>query len=71
MIVLRAVRVEETGEETELGEVRLTEIGSGVFSHMSTPEGGGVIRDLCARLRDAAERVGWKREWRGRGGGLA
>ena len=54
MIVLRAVRVEDTGTETELGEVRLTETGSGVYSHLSTAEGGPVIADVVERLRARA-----------------
>lgn len=55
MIVLRAVRVEDTGAETELGEVRLTEVGE-VFSNMSTAEGHGVVSDLVERLRVEAPR---------------
>ena len=51
MIVLRAVRVEDNGAETELGEVRLTEVGV-VYSHMSTAAGEGVMRDLRERLRE-------------------
>lgn len=51
MIVLRAVRVEDDGAETDLGEVRLTEAGA-VFSHLSTLDGGGVIADLRSRLQD-------------------
>ncbi len=50
MIVLRAVRVEDSGAETELGEVRLTEVGA-VFSHSSTPAGQGVVADVVERLR--------------------
>jgi hypothetical protein len=53
VIVLRAVRVEDSGAETELGEVRLTEVGA-VFAHSATPEGHGVIADLRERLRCAA-----------------
>lgn len=52
MIVLRAVRVEDDGAETELGEVRLTEVGA-VYSHLSTAEGTGVMRDVVERLRCA------------------
>jgi hypothetical protein len=51
VIVLRAVRVEDDGSQTELGEVRLTETGA-VFSHLSTLAGGGVIADLRSRLDD-------------------
>ena len=50
MIVLRAVRVEDDGAETELGEIRLTEVGA-VFAHSSTSEGGAVIADLVERQR--------------------
>lgn len=52
MIVLRAVRVEDTGAETELGEVRLTEVGA-VFAHSSTCEGQGVVTDIVERMRAA------------------
>lgn len=57
MIVLRAVRVEDTGAETELGEVRLAEVGAGVFAHSATPEGHAVIADLRERLRAPAPRI--------------
>jgi hypothetical protein len=50
VIVLRAVRVEDTGEETELGEVRMLEAGAGVYSYLETPTGAGVMRDLRRRL---------------------
>lgn len=53
MIVLRAVRVEDTGAETELGEIRMTEVGA-VYSHLETAEGAGVIRDLVGRVRSEA-----------------
>lgn len=56
MIVLRATRVEDDGAETELGEVRLVEMGS-LFSYTSTSVGAGVIADLRARLDDRAPGV--------------
>lgn len=55
MIVLRAVRVEDTGAETDLGEIRLTEVGA-VFAHSSTPDGQGVVADVVERLRVEAPR---------------
>lgn len=53
MIVLRAVRVEDTGAETELGEVRLTEVGV-VYSHLATADGQAVVADVVERLRSDA-----------------
>lgn len=53
MIVLRAVRVEDTGAETELGEVRMTEVGA-VYSHAATADGGAVVADVVERLRTPA-----------------
>jgi hypothetical protein len=54
VIVLRAVRVEDDGAETDLGEVRLTSDTGAVYSHLSTAEGGGVVGDLVSRLRESS-----------------
>ena len=59
MIVLRAVRVEDSGAETELGEVRLTEVGA-VFAHTAIADGGAVMRDIVERMRVATPEAVWQ-----------
>jgi hypothetical protein len=60
VIVLRAVRVEDNGAETEtdLGEIRMSEAGA-VYSHLETADGaaGGVMRSVVDRLRVRTDAV--------------
>ncbi len=50
MIVLRVTRTEDDGTETELGEVRMLEVGV-VSSHIAKPDGVAVVSDMVERLR--------------------
>lgn len=49
MIRIRVTRVEDTGAETDLGEVRMAELGA-VASYRETADGAGVMRDVRAAL---------------------
>lgn len=57
MIRLVVTRVEDDGTETSLGEVRLAEVGAGVFSHLSTAEGSRVVADIVSRLHGGSGRT--------------
>lgn len=49
MISIRVVRVEDNGAETDLGEIRMAELGA-VASYRETADGAGVMRDVRAAL---------------------
>jgi hypothetical protein len=56
VIRLVATRVEDDGSETDLGEVRLTEVGA-VYSHSATAEGLAIVADVVGRLGNLAAEV--------------
>jgi len=49
MIRIHVTRVEDNGAETDLGEIRMVEIGA-VASYRETADGAGVMRDVRAAL---------------------
>lgn len=53
MIRIHVTRVEDTGAETELGELRLAELGA-VASYRETADGAGVMPDVRAALQALA-----------------
>lgn len=49
MIRIQVTRVEDNGAETDLGEVRMAELGA-VASYRETADGAGVMRDVRSAL---------------------
>lgn len=60
MIRIHVTRIEDNGAETELGEIKMAELGA-VASYKETADGAGVMRDVRAALaclsRSACEAV--------------
>lgn len=53
MIRISVTRVEDNGAETELGEIRMAELGA-VASYRETADGAGVMPDVRAAFAPVA-----------------
>lgn len=50
MIRIHVTRVEDSGAETDLGELRMVESGAPIVAYRETADGHSIMRDLRAAL---------------------